>query len=59
MIENKFEVIRNEEEDKNNILHKEIKEMYMYYKEMGVNRRDAIRYAKWTYKNLVEAKEDE
>ena len=53
-IEQKFEVIRNNEEHKNNCLHKDIKELYNYYLDKGFDKKDAIRYAKWTYKNLME-----
>ena len=48
-----FEVIRNDEEDKNNCLHKEMKALYEYYLEMGCDKKEAIRYAKWNYQNLV------
>lgn len=56
-IEQKFEVVRNEEEHKNNCLHKDVKELYNYYRDMGMGKKDSIRYARWTYKNLVEENE--
>jgi hypothetical protein len=51
-IDDKFEIVRDEGEHKNNCLHKEIKELYEHYLRMGFPKIEAIRYAKWNYRNL-------
>jgi len=56
-----FEVIRNEEEHKNNCLHFELKKWYNYYCSMGCTKQQAIKYSKWNIQNrdYWEKKEDE
>jgi len=55
-IDDKFEVIRNEEEHKNNGLHKELKMWYNHYLKMGCTKQHAIRYAYWNLRNNPESK---
>ncbi len=57
MIDNKFEVLRDEDEHRDNPLHKEIKEQYEYYLKMGVSKKWACKYSKWNYLNLVKKQE--
>lgn len=52
-IEDKFEIIRDEEEHKNNSLRKYAL-LYKFYREMGVPKEEAKMYAQWNYKNVVE-----
>ena len=60
-IEKKFEVIRNEEEHQQNLLHRDLKMWFNYYVKVGCSPTHAIKYAYWNLKNrgYMERKEDE
>lgn len=48
-----FEVVKNESEHQNNCLHREVKKLYHYYREMGLNEGEAVRCAIMQYRNVV------
>lgn len=57
-IEEKFEIIRDENEHENNELHKLCK-LYRHWIYNGVNPKEARRYIKWYYKNGTYREQDE